>query len=48
VHREEDRTLLVAGLHSLGAEGAIEDRPSISARLDGRLSVTRGDPRFAA
>jgi hypothetical protein len=48
VHRGDDRTLLVAGLHGVGAGAAVEPRPSISARLEGRLGVTRGDPRFAA
>lgn len=46
--RGDDRTLLVAGLHGIGAEGAVEARASVSARLEGRLGVTRGDPRFAA
>lgn len=48
VHRSDDRTLLVAGLHGFGTGGALEARPSISARLEGRLGVLRGDPRFAA
>ncbi|HWO18202.1 MAG TPA: hypothetical protein VNO30_05480 [Kofleriaceae bacterium] len=47
-HRSEDRTLLVATLHGVGTSGDYEVRPSIVGRLEGRLGVTRGDPRFAA
>jgi hypothetical protein len=47
-HRSEDRTLLVAGLHGIGKEGSVEARPSIAGRLEGRLGVAKGDPRFAA
>jgi hypothetical protein len=46
--RGDDRTLLVAGLHGIGAGGEPEARPSVVGRLEGRLGVLRGDPRFAA
>lgn len=44
----EDRTALAAGLHGFGKEGSVEARPSIIGRLEGRLGVAKGDPRFAA
>jgi hypothetical protein len=48
VQRSGDRTLMIAGLHGFGSDGGVEPRPSLSARFDGHLGVTRGDPRFAA
>jgi hypothetical protein len=47
-HRHEDRTLMIAGLHGFSDDGTVEARPSLSARFEGYLGVTRGDPRFAA
>jgi hypothetical protein len=48
VYRADDRTLFIVGLHGFGEDGAPQPRPSVFGRLEGRLDVKRGDPRFAA